>query len=99
MGDVILAWVDRKQCIVVRNRRAVRLGLVQFAIFDALHRARQSLSADQLRNVVYAGVKDPALPGNLHAVIHYANRKLEHLGLKIRGTNRKQNSFYQIVAL
>ena len=98
-------WVDRRTCIVVRNKRAVSLGLVQFAIFEALHKAGQhsgrdkKLQADHLADIAYNGAKNPSTRHTMHACIYYANVKLAHLGLKIRSTNRKQNSFYEIVEL
>jgi hypothetical protein len=96
-------WVDRHTRIVVRNRKACQLGVLQFAIFDALHRqpshrGKQMLGS-LLMDVVYRGVASPAGRNTICVSVQQANRKLSRLGLKIRGVNRKQHSFYQIVSL
>lgn len=95
-------WVDRRTSIVVHNRRAVRLGLIQFAIFDAIHRRRDrdgQMTGNQLRDLIYHGVGNPPQNKAFTASIHYLNRKLSHVGLRVRGVNRGRNSFYQIVRL
>ena len=98
-------WVDRHTGIVVRNRHAVRLSVVQFAIFDILHRqgvkGGKQMRSKALCDAVYRGVGDPPLWAM--AVIYQStlamNRKLAHLKLKIRAVNHSNNSFYQIVVL
>src|ERR1700733_10931546 len=104
-GMTWTCWVDRRTCIVVRNKRAVSLGLVQFAIFEALHRqSRQpgepkKLTGDSLADIVYNGASNPSTRNTIHSTVQAINPKIQHLGLKIRGVNRKQNSFYEIVEL
>lgn len=89
--------------IVVRHKRAVRLGIVQFAIFDILHRQGslqgKYMSSRGLADEVYRGVIKSGSQNTIHTTIVATNRKLSHLGLKIRGVNRRQNSSYQIVDL
>ena len=96
-------WVDRRTCIVVRKNKAVRLGFVGFAIFEALHRQRpydgKKLTSDTLADIVYNGTKEPGGRQHIHMSVHNLNKKLQHIGLKVRGVNRKQNSFYEIVVL
>ena len=102
-GRLQLCWVDRYSCVVMHGRRAAHLGFMQFAIFDALHqqgkRKGKKLSGDALADIVYAGARNPSTKGTLHVCIHNMNKKLMHIGLKIQGVNRKQNSYYQIVVL
>jgi hypothetical protein len=85
----------------MRQRKAVRLGLVQFAIFYALHKRRpaHSLPSTKLCDEIYDGVRNPSTLQTLRVCITNMNRKLEHLGVKIQGNNHRQNSFYQIVTL
>jgi hypothetical protein len=96
-------WVDRHTGIVVRNHRAVRLGIVQFAVFDVLHKQGtlkgKKLSTRGLADEIYRGVKDGGTQTTMHTTIVAINRKLSHLNLRIRGVNRGANSFYQIVDL
>ena len=98
-----ICCVDRRARIVMRNRRAVALGFVQFAIFDALHSQGaangKQLSGDRLADAVYHGARNPSTRQTIHVCIYTMNKKLAHLGLKIRGVNRRQHSFYQIVGL
>lgn len=96
-------YVDRRTCIVMRYNKAVKLGVVQFAIFDALHRlgtkeGKQMPSAD-LCDEVYRGARNPSTMNTIHACVSSMNRKLQHVGLKVRGVNRREHSFYQIVVL
>lgn len=96
-------WVDRKTCIVVRQTKAVHLSLLQFSIFNALHSVRphegKKLNARHLADIVYNGVRNPSTEKTLHVCVSKMNKKLAHVGLKVRGVARKQNSFYQIVLL
>ena len=87
----------------MHGRLAVHLGFVQFAIFDALHRQGKrkgkQLNTDALADIVYHGARNPSTKETLHVCVHNMNKKLSHIGLKVRGVNRKQNSYYQIVVL
>ena len=98
-------WVDRRTCIVMRNHRAVHLGVVQFAIFDILHRqgvkGGKQMRSKALCDAVYRGVGNPPLWAMtvINQSVRVMNRKLAHLKLRIRAVNRSNNSFYQIVVL
>ena len=95
--------VDRRTCIVMRYNRAVKLGLLQFAIFDTLHRVTMKdgklMLSQKLCDRIYHGVKEPGTLTTLHSAVMSVNSKLRHLGLKIKGNNRGKHSFYQIVTL
>lgn len=94
--------VDRMTRIVMRQRKAVQLGIVEFAIFFALHhdrRANKVCTTHQLYERIYNGVIDCPSINVVTQTIWQTNRKLKHLGLKIVGTNRRQNSFYRLVVL
>lgn len=89
-------WVDRRSCIVVRGNRAVAFGVVQFAIFTALHEAaNKSLLTSKLYDRVYAGAV-PAAPPTHRVAITKMNRKLSYLDLKVCGVARRERSFYQL---
>jgi hypothetical protein len=102
--DKDMFWVDRHARIVVRGRRAVALSILQFAIFDALHRVgakngKQLLSA-KLYDEVYRGVAEPPQMQTIRVTIQTMNRvSLSYLRLKIRGNNHREHSFYQIVSI
>jgi hypothetical protein len=95
--------IDRATCIVMRNKRAVRLGYLQFAIFRTIHEARRAkralVTGEELYDALYGGCKNPAGRNSIAVMCGQMNKKLKHLGLKMQGTNRRQNSFYQIVVL
>jgi hypothetical protein len=96
-------WVDRHSCIVIRNKRAVQLGYIQFAIFNALHSVKphegKKLNAKHLADVVYNGAINPSTAQTIRACVYHMNRKLLHVGLKVISIERKNHSFYQIVVL
>ena len=96
-------WVDRHSCIVVRNKKAVQLGLIQFAIFEALHSVKphegKKLNARRLADIVYNGAINPSTAETMRVCIYNANKKLAHIRLKIRSVERKSHSFYQIVTI
>lgn len=96
-------WVDRRSCIVVRHTKAVQLGFMQFAIFNALHSVKphegKRLNADHLADIVYNGAVNPGTAQSMRVCIHNMNKKLAHVGLRIRSVERKNHSFYQIVVL
>lgn len=97
-------WIDPYSCVVVRGRHTVVFGVVQFAIFAALHRAEinkaggkraRSLTTDELMDTVYHGAVPAAAPAHRVAITKM-NRKLQRLGLRICGVNRGKHSFYQL---
>ena len=96
-------WVDRHSCIVVRNKKAVQLGLIQFAIFNALHSVKphegKKLNARHLADIIYRGAINPSTSQTIRVCIYHANKKLAHIGLCIRCIKRKSHSFYQIVTI
>ena len=98
-----MVWVDRRACIVVRGRRAVALSILQFAIFDALHRVGnkhgKQMPSHKLLDTVYHGVANPSNLNTVHGTVLKLNEKLKYLGLKVRGVNHREHSFYQIVPL
>ena len=98
-----MVWVDRRACIVVRGRRAVALSILQFAIFDALHRVGdkrgKQMPSHKLVDTIYHGVAEPSNLNTVHGTVIKLNEKLKYLGLKVQGNNRREHSFYQIVSL
>lgn len=101
MGRHHFCHVDRKTCIVMRQRKAVHLGLVQFAIFYAIHKLRsnKTLTTKEIYETVYRGVVNPPGLETVNVIIWTMNKKLTHLGIKIRGANRREHSFYRLVVL
>jgi hypothetical protein len=101
--DKDMFWVDRHARIVIRGRRAVSLSILQFAIFDALHRAGtkngKQLGSHSLLDTIYHGVREPSNLNTVHGTVIKLNQKLRYLGLKVRGVNQREHSFYQIVPL
>jgi hypothetical protein len=97
-----ICCIDRQTCIVIRNKRAVRLGYIQFNIFQQLHEAKKGdkkVMANALFDSIYGGAKNPPNRCTLAAICWLMNKRLRHIGLKVRGVNRRQNSFYQLVVL
>lgn len=94
--------IDRQTSIVMRNKRAVQLGYLQFRIFRLLHEAPtrdKKMLGSVVYEHIYNGTKDPAGRNCIAAMCSQMNRKLKHLGLKVQGTNRNKYSFFQIVVL
>jgi hypothetical protein len=95
--------IDRTTCIVMRSKKAVQLGYLQFAIFRTIHEARRAkrgvVRSDELYDALYNGTKNPAGRNCIPVMCGEMNKKLKHLGLKVIGVNRRQNSFYQLVVL
>lgn len=97
-------WVDRRNRIVIRGRRAVALSVLEFAIFNALHRIKLRDGPYKVRitrelvDEVYAGVSDPPLLPQRCVLLtaKKMNGKLAHLGMSIRAVNRRHNSFYRL---
>lgn len=104
-GKRHFCYVDRKTRIVMRQRKAVQLGFVEFAIFYALHKhtaggqPHRVMLSNALFDEAYRGVANPASRSSLGITCSNINKKLAHLGLKIVGSNHKQNSFYRIVEM
>ena len=103
MRDHYWCQVDRRTCIVMRQNKAVALGLVQFAIFDTLHRVGnergRQMPSSKLCDEIYRGTREPGTLEAMRVAISGINRKLKHIGLRIRGNNHGVHSFYQIVIL
>lgn len=92
--------VDRRTCIVMRKKKAIHLGFVQFCIFEALHkREAKRLTGDRLADIVYHGANNPSTRQTIHTCICTMNKKLAYLGLKIRGESRKSASFYELLVV
>jgi hypothetical protein len=88
----------------MRNKKAVKLGWLQFEIFRALHEMRRDgkmsiMKSHALYDRLYHGAKNPAGRQSIPVMCANMNRKLKHLGLKVKGTNRNRHSFYQLVVL
>lgn len=98
-----MIWVDRHARIVIRGRKAVALSFLQFAVFDALHsvgsKHGKQMRSHALLDTIYHGVANPSNLNTVHGTVIKLNEKLKYLGLKVRGVNRREHSFYQIVPL
>jgi len=97
--------VDRHTRVVIRRRRAAPLGIIGFAIFNALtssqNRKARALLTRELIDEVYRGVSNPPEdPANVLRVSKQsANRSLKRLGLRIEAVNRRHNSFWRLVQI
>jgi hypothetical protein len=97
-------WVDRRNRIVIRGRRAIALSMLEFAIFDSLHTSRTRSGpykvrmARELVDQVYTGIGDPPLCAQQTAyqTARKLNGKLAHIGMTVRAINRRHNSFYRL---
>lgn len=98
-----MIWVDRHTRIVIRGRKAVALSFLQFAVFDALHsvgaKNGKQMGSHALLDTIYHGVREPSDMNTVHGTVMKLNQKLQRLGLKVRGVNAREHSFYQIVPL
>ena len=96
-------YCDRKMRIVMRQRRAVQLSILEFAIFNALHsldrRGNKTMTGEAIYEEMYRGCANPAGRNIISQVVRQANAKLAHLGIKIAGANRREHSFYRLVLL
>src|SRR3974377_428734 len=101
MSGFPLCWTDPYSRIVARRRKTVRLGIVEFALFQALiSNSSHQLESIKIVDAVYKGVVD--LPADPRSTITHSimamNRKLVRLQLHIVGVNKKANSFYRLPA-
>ena len=99
--------VDRKTCIVMRHGKAVHLGIVGFALFDALHKQNsgwnwrakpKQLTTKEIYEYVYHGAINPPAPCVVCQMIRYTNKRLEHLNLRIRFVGTTWRGAWQLEA-
>jgi hypothetical protein len=106
--DAPVVWCDPKTRVVIRGNHAVALSINEFVVYRLLRGRKnqgQGGHAGNPRGVarsrdlldgLYAGVGDPPLWAKtyLRGLVGRLNRKLAHLGVRVRGVNRGAQSTY-----
>lgn len=90
--------IDRKMRIIMRDDKAVALSINQFRMFDVIHQAGyKGLTIGAVRDALYGGSDAPLTLGRgVHVTTYKLNRKLAHIGFRIRVVNLGRKTFYQL---